>query len=208
MSGGMSSGDGGGDIQIDQSVWLTSYADLLSLLIVFFVILMSPQSIKSEGQQQSKKELDSAIEELKEEIKKKDLESKVDVEVVGNSATISLRDNLLFSPGSAAISGANQAILKQLIVPLLGTISSHSIQIEGHTDDLPINNSSFRSNWHLSSSRAIEVLDLFIVEGFPEAKLSAQGFSQFKPAVPNIDEDGSPSAENRAKNRRVVIHVQ
>jgi chemotaxis protein MotB len=74
------------------------------------------------------------------------------------------------------------------------------VRIEGHTDDLPIRTVHFPSNWELSTARAVNVLRYFIeTVGISSERLSAVGFSEFQPMVPN------DSAGHRARNRRVEI---
>lgn len=78
----------------------------------------------------------------------------------------------------------------------------NGLRVEGHTDDTPIASPRFQSNWDLSTARATAVVDVFVREGglAPE-RLSAAGYSQFKPRASNASPDG------RARNRRVDIVV-
>jgi chemotaxis protein MotB len=72
--------------------------------------------------------------------------------------------------------------------------------VEGHTDDTPIQSSSYPSNWELSTARAGSVVRYFIEEGkLPASKFMAVGFAETRPLVPN------DTPENRSKNRRVNI---
>jgi chemotaxis protein MotB len=77
-----------------------------------------------------------------------------------------------------------------------------ALTIEGHTDDVPIHTRLFRSNWELSTARASAVI-AFLIEalGFDPTRLSAAGYGEFHPRVPN------DTAENRARNRRVDIVI-
>ncbi|KXS40607.1 MAG: chemotaxis protein MotB, partial [Candidatus Frackibacter sp. T328-2] len=78
----------------------------------------------------------------------------------------------------------------------------NQIMVEGHTDDLPINNSRFPSNWELSTARATNVVRHFIENnGIDPAKLSAAGYAKYKPIKPNTN------AKNRSLNRRVDVIV-
>jgi chemotaxis protein MotB len=77
-----------------------------------------------------------------------------------------------------------------------------SMRIEGHTNNVPIHNSHFLSNWELSTARATELVKLFIYKyRFDPARLSAAGFAEFHPAAENT------SADERARNRRVDIVI-
>ena len=84
---------------------------------------------------------------------------------------------------------------------------SFRFSIEGHTDDVPIQSDEFPSNWHLSTARALSILNLFIQNNFDNSRLGVQGFADQKPMVPNRAEDGEPIVTNQAKNRRAVIRV-
>src|SRR5690606_29406977 len=108
---------------------------------------------------------------------------------------IDIKDSLLFAPGSAELSGAAQGPLQQ-IAQILAT-DSHVIQVEGHTDNIPIHNASFHSNWELSAVRASTVVRLLAGNGVAERRLSATGFGETRPVA------GNDTAEGRAKNRRV-----
>jgi chemotaxis protein MotB len=83
----------------------------------------------------------------------------------------------------------------------------YSIVIEGHTDDAPIKNEIFRSNWDLSAARAATVAMMFQDKNYDMKKLSVRAFGEFKPALPNRDANGVPILENRNKNRRIVIRL-
>jgi hypothetical protein len=82
-------------------------------------------------------------------------------------------------------------------------VEGHDIVVEGHTDDIPIHNAQFSSNWELSTSRATAVVQ-HMIQGLkmPPEHMAAIGYGEFHPLVPN-DTD-----EHRAKNRRVVFFVK
>jgi chemotaxis protein MotB len=73
--------------------------------------------------------------------------------------------------------------------------------VEGHTDNLPISNAQFPSNWELSSARASSVVRLFIVQGIIATRLKATGLAD------NVPIEENSSIEGRARNRRVVVTV-
>ena len=78
----------------------------------------------------------------------------------------------------------------------------NNIRIEGHTDNVPIHNSHFASNWELSTARATEMIRLFITRyNISASRLSAAGYAEYHPAVSN------QTAEGRAQNRRVDVVV-
>jgi len=74
-----------------------------------------------------------------------------------------------------------------------------SIQVEGHTDNLPIHTAEFPSNWELSTMRAVNILRYLQQNGIPPGRLAAIGFSEYRPAA------GNDTPEGRQKNRRIEI---
>jgi chemotaxis protein MotB len=107
------------------------------------------------------------------------------------------QDSVLFEKSKADILSQTLGALKE-IAKILKT-TDNPIRIEGHTDDLPINTVKYPSNWELSTTRATNVLRFLIQEGLPGNRLSAVGYGEFRPLVPNDSE------ENRKKNRRVDL---
>jgi chemotaxis protein MotB len=86
--------------------------------------------------------------------------------------------------------------------------SDYIVEVEGHTDNVPISTAKFPSNWELSSLRAVNVAKLFEAVGVKKSQLSAIAYSDTRPKQPNFDSDGVPIPENQAMNRRVVVHVK
>ena len=111
---------------------------------------------------------------------------------------MTLSDHLLFASGDAKLSDEAGPLLHRIgrIIQSVNT----PVEIEGHTDDIPIRTAAYPSNWKLSTARAVNVLRFLIEQRNVQAgKLSAVGFASFQPAVPN------DSADNRKKNRRVEL---
>ncbi len=112
--------------------------------------------------------------------------------------TISLGERGVFDSGSDEIRPDGRALLDALAADLV-TVGNH-IRIEGHTDDVPIHNSRFPSNWELSTARATVVVSYLIRNyGFRPDRLSAAGYAEYRPVVSNESEEG------KARNRRVDI---
>ena len=113
---------------------------------------------------------------------------------------ISLREVGFFDSGSAEVKMKSEPTLAR-IAGLLRK-ERFNIRIEGHTDNVPIHNAQFSSNWQLSTARATEVTALFISSyGFPPERISASGFAEYHPIASN------QTAEGRFQNRRVDIVV-
>ena len=113
---------------------------------------------------------------------------------------ISLREAGFFESGSAQMKSTSQATFDR-IANLLRERQCQ-IRVEGHTDNVPIHNAQFSSNWELSASRATEIVRLLIVrDGYTPARLSAAGYAEFHPVASNA------TTEGRSSNRRVDIVI-
>ena len=121
------------------------------------------------------------------------------VEVINNDYWISLQMNseLLFLSGDSELSKKALPILEK-ITDVINEMQN-AINIEGHTDNIPISNIKFRSNWDLSAARASSVVMEFEQLGINPTRLSAIGYGEFHPVADNLTEEG------RFKNRRVVL---
>ncbi|HPN37156.1 MAG TPA: OmpA family protein, partial [Melioribacteraceae bacterium] len=85
---------------------------------------------------------------------------------------------------------------------------NYLVEVEGHTDNIPINTPQYPSNWELSTNRATNIVKLFIEEGIPPVRLRAAGYADSRPKLSNVDVNGNSIPQNQAANRRVVIFVQ
>lgn len=138
-------------------------------------------------------ELEKALaEEIKNRI--------VDVKLRREGVVVSLREVGFFESGSATMRASSKGAIDRLAA-ILGS-RSEFLRIEGHTDNIPIHNKRFDSNWELSSARATEMVKLFIEHYHIDAsRLSAAGYAEFHPVSQN------ETAEGRAQNRRVDIVI-
>ena len=139
-------------------------------------------------------------EQILEFIKENNLEAVVTITKDSRGIIIQLRDNILFESGSAEIKDNSKQILEKISTLILRF--DNEIIIEGHTDNVPIHNARFDSNWELYSARAINVLKYFVnVKKVDPYRVSAHGYGEYKPVMPN------DTAEHRAANRRVDILI-
>jgi chemotaxis protein MotB len=109
-----------------------------------------------------------------------------------------LTGNLLFASGSATLQPGADNLLAE-VAQLLNLDSSHPITVEGHTDNQPISNAQFPSNWELSTTRATNVVRFLISQGVNRYRLGAVGYADLHPIASNATGAG------RARNRRVEI---
>ena len=217
--------------------WLITYADLITLLMIFFVLMYTISNVNAKkfaqlsssmsqallgektgnfigeapgplmidtGQTQSSKaeaaNMDDAVKTLKKYIKEKGLEGKVEVGQEERGLVISLKEALLFNIGSADLTPEAREVIHH-VGEVLAEMPNN-IRIEGHTCNLPIRTARYPSNWELSTTRATNVVRFLVQQvGLEPDKLSATGYGEFRPMVPNTSE------KNRALNRRVDIVV-
>jgi chemotaxis protein MotB len=112
-----------------------------------------------------------------------------------------LSNDVLFDSGRSELKPAGKRTLAE-IASVLRSISGRNFQVAGHTDNEPIRLSPFRSNWELSTARALEVTGFLIAQGVEPQALSAAGYGEFDPL------DTNASALGKAHNRRTEITLQ
>lgn len=200
--------------QEDQEDWKLSYGDMVTLLLTFFVVIVTMSQVNlttlkeigasmrraiKGGEPKPRYSLSELVEDVKRMIEEEGLQGQVDVGITPQGVAINLKGAVLFDLGSTELKP--QAL--PLLTKLAGKLKDlpYRISVEGHTDDLPIHTLRFPSNWELSAARAARVVRFFIQQGIPKGRLQAVGFADTQPKVPNT------SPENRAKNRRVVIRL-
>ncbi len=123
---------------------------------------------------------------------------KLQVELRDNRMIVRLGDQILFDPGKTELKKEGQDALRQ-VTTVLKDIPNRNFQVAGHTDNIPIKSAKFRSNWDLSTARAVEVVNFMIGSGMEPKRLSAAGYSDQSPVAAN------DTQENKAKNRRIEI---
>lgn len=128
------------------------------------------------------------------------LESDTAVEETPTGLVIRLKEAGFFEPGSAELRAEAYPVLNRIATAL--EPYSNLIKVEGYTDDTPISTSRYRSNWELSTSRAVSIVHVFLNNSgiYPE-NVAAVGYGEYHPLVSNATEEG------RQKNRRVDIVV-
>ena len=126
---------------------------------------------------------------------------KLKIKIVNNKMVVEMASAILFPSGSDKLSDEGAESLAQ-VAGILADISDRNFQVAGHTDNVPIKNRRFKSNWDLSSARAVAVVKHLIENGVPANHISAAGYADTQPAADNDTEEG------RAQNRRIEIVLQ
>ncbi|MBU8787169.1 MULTISPECIES: flagellar motor protein MotB [Bacillus] len=156
---------------------------------------------QSDSKQKDQEALKKIQEQVNQFIKDKKLEKQVNTKLTDEGLLLSIEDNIFFDSGKAEVRQQDVPLAKE-ISDLLVLNPPRNIVISGHTDNVPIKNSQFKSNWHLSVMRAVNFMSLLIENPKLDAKtFSAKGYGEYKPIASNRTEEG------RRKNRRVEILI-
>ncbi|MGA8729396.1 MAG: flagellar motor protein MotB [Terracidiphilus sp.] len=235
--------------RVSHDRWLVSYADFITLLFAFFVVLFAfakadekkaaqvsaavdtalnalsilpntsvPASENSQAQSAAERHefpvdtenfvssatvrdgLDSLRRQLEQSLSSQIGQRNVTIRMGRDGLVISLREAGFFNSASADPRPDTLGTLRRIADSLGRT--PYDIRIEGHTDNVPIHNAEFDSNWELSAARATQIAHIFIdLNAIPPSRLSAAGYAEFHPIASN------QTAEGRAENRRVDLVV-
>ena len=225
--------------------WLVSYADLLTLLFAFFVVMYAISSVNEGkyrvfsasltsafgtqvgspeiltpaneqevllrslvdrrdaklGEQQRKQQerMQAIAQNLNTVMTSLVKDGQVSVTQTQRGVEVEINASALFGPGDAVLRGGSIKTLAEVAQVL--KLSEQAIEVEGHSDNVPINTPRYPSNWELSSARASSVVRLFVEHGVAAGHLTAVGSAANRPMVSN------GTAEGRARNRRVTVTV-
>ncbi|TRZ94461.1 chemotaxis protein MotB [bacterium] len=147
-------------------------------------------------------ELEKAKRELEESLKKEIGEYKAKLKMTERGLVITFVSEVFFDSGKDKVKQDGKSALGKVAEVLNRDVPNSDVAIEGHTDNDPIKHSGWKSNWELSSARALAVLHYLVDEcKVKPQRLSANGYGEFRPVAPN------DSAQNKQKNRRVEIVI-
>lgn len=204
--------------------WIVSYADMMTIILTFFILLLSISTIartkydllvqaftgeKAGNLMEVKEEIDKVIEE-------QNLGGEITTKLNKDGLTIEFSNALLFNSGDSDIKESGIKAFAPIRTHLKDSLeTSYGLVVEGYTDDVPISNTKFSSNWELSTGRAIHVMNRMVEAGVDARRVSVKGYANTRPAT---DVDISDAAvmeslseakrdEVRAANRRVIIRI-
>ena len=147
-------------------------------------------------------ELEQAKRELEESLKKEIGEYKAKLQMTERGLVITFVSEIFFDSGKDKVKEDGKITLTKVAEVLNRDVPRSNVAVEGHTDNDPIKYSGWKSNWELSSARALAVLHYFIGEGkIKPQRLSANGYGEFHPVAPN------DTVQHKQKNRRVEIVI-
>ena len=186
------------------ALWAITYGDMMSYLMIFFLILFALFASKDAVSQFAVKGVEETFgkdtQVTREIFSKHGIQQIAKVEISANKINIKFSEPVLFEPGSDRLKKSSLPHLRKLAKVLIDL--PNPIQIEGHTDNRPMGrHSKFKTNWELSAARAFSVLKYFVSQRVAPEKLSAVGYGEFKPLKSN------DMPEGRSANRRIEINI-
>jgi len=181
--------------------WMVNYADLMTELVCFYLILFSMSSALSKPLQDAQVEIESAM---------KEQEVAAEVEITKDGLVISLQEAgflTFFESGSANLTDKMKGILDDIAPTFLKLATKrHDLIVEGYTDDVPIRSAQYASNWELSTGRATNVVQYLLkTYEYPPNRIGAIGYGEHRNIPRTPDED---LVAWRSKNRRVVFIIK
>lgn len=202
--------------------WLLSYADMITLIMAFFVMLVAISKVdanlyervqsgmaKDVGNRTAARPIETVRKELAQVISAtKGGDDAVDVGTDERGVVLNLDANAMFKPGSAEMRPEILPVIKGITETLTNErFATYRIEVQGHTDDTPVKTAQFPSNFDLAAARALTALRTMNTLGLPEERMLMSSFGQYAPRAPNHRDDGTALPINQALNRRVSIHV-
>ncbi|MBR1865019.1 MAG: OmpA family protein, partial [Lachnospiraceae bacterium] len=162
---------------------------------------MSEQELKEELEQKGLEQSQEMYDEISQMIESYSIDDTVSMDYNSQYVTLDLNGALLFDAGSAEIK-SDAKIFMQKIASIMSRYKDCVIEIEGHTDNIPIHTSQYESNRYLSTARATKVYEYVMEQvNLVDANMKIAGYGESRPVASNKTEEG------RAKNRRVSIKI-
>lgn len=208
------------------ALWAVTYGDLMSYLMIFFLMMFSFAVAKTDksksrkyeeslnnlqtafGGKVDQKRLDRAEakasennfeEKMKESMLTNELANLVQMQSTERKVKLVLSEGVLFTSGHADLKEPAKKVLGPIAAELKKV--KNDIIIEGHTDNVPMKSGKYASNWELSMARAYSVLVFMSEQGIPAKNLAGIGYGENRPIGDNA------TVEGRAKNRRIEISL-
>jgi chemotaxis protein MotB len=202
-------------LRSSNEAWLTSYADLITNLLIFFVLLISASQVESGRMEKlvaavsgeiKPASLSEAQKKVDQALSEQNLKNQVQTKMTDEGLEISFNAGVTFPSGQAVILPEMEAPLAKVLATLAPYGQKYRLAVEGHTDEVPIKSGTFKSNWELSSARAMQIRERLESAGFAPAKIRVEAYADHKP--PEEVQSGTLSPEEeKARRRRVVLRL-
>lgn len=208
------------------ALWAVTYGDLMSYLMIFFLVLFSFSLSKADRSKSRKYEEsliniektfggktdakraerakaqeqeDNVADKIKQSMADNKMSGLVQIESNERMVKLVLTEAVLFDSGKADLKERAKEVLKPIVAELKKL--PNDVIVEGHTDNVPIHHGRYATNWELSMARAYSVIQFLEQSGMNPKKLAGIGYGENRPLTDNT------TAEGRAKNRRIEISL-
>jgi len=217
--------------------WLTTYADAITLLMAFFVVMFSISELKQEKFQEFNSSINAALgdkaalgmptpkhvtateekptpfhglaDNLEGRLHELMQRGEITMARTRKGVHVNVHTDHFYEPGGFTIRPEMREVLKEICMELKPRfVEDYTVEIVGHTDDTPIHGKPIDSNWDLSAVRAAHIARTMIERGIEPERIRAIGAADTDPVADNRNPDRSPNPEGRAKNRRVEIKIE
>lgn len=207
------------------ALWAVTYGDLMSYLMIFFLIMFA-FTLGKRGPGFERKAVDESLQSITKvfggkvdaermariEARKQEgnvarnleeaaaaSEGRLEIKANEERIKVTMKDAVLFDSGKADVKAGAFPILEEVAKQIKTT--TNEVVVGGHTDNVPIRSGKYSSNYELSMARAYAVVEFFLRQGVDPKRLSGAGYGEYRPAADNS------TAEARAKNRRIEIDL-
>lgn len=161
----------------------------------------SAEKLREQLQKQEQEDLEKVKRKLDQYIQSNGLSSQLNTKLNQSELKVTISDNTLFASGMANVKPESRQLAKSLS-NILQEIPGYDVIVSGHTDNIPISNSRYTSNWNLSSDRALNFMQIILLnKNLDPRKFSAIGYGEYRPIADNSTNIG------RAQNRRVEVAI-
>lgn len=216
---------------VNTNAWMDTYADTITLLLTFFILLYSIASVDSQklnelseamkdsltgsskiseienikdlkvqSGKSGKSDYEELAQKLNEVIESNGLTDVIKIREEDRGIVLQLDETILFDSGRADLKDYSREVLETITTIINNT--DNDVLVEGNTDNIPMNNEKFGSNWELSTARAVSVVRYFVeTQNIDPTRFSVKGYGEYNPIVDNS------TPENKAINRRVDILI-
>ena len=202
--------------------WLMSYADMITLLMCFFIIFLSVSEPKKDkfsvitkglaekfGAVDLSTPFKGAMQGVQGIVEHSDSLKDIAVEGDDKGMAIEMSASKFFQDRLIELKPENENILVEIAGELKkSAFIRYKVAVEGYTDDVPFSSPIFPSNWEFSAARAARIVRLLLDNGVNPVQIKAVGYGSSLPKVPNLDVSGRPIPENRKINQRIVIRLE
>ncbi|NQY41891.1 MAG: OmpA family protein [Legionellales bacterium] len=202
--------------------WLFTYADMITLLLTFFVLIISVSEVSQTKMEMLKESMNETLlisdnpeltpfkdlsEKLDKVVDNLKLNNQIEISKKAEGVYVELKDKVLYTTGSAEIKSESRRVLKELVkVVREMNLEDLLVEVSGYTDSLPIKSAKYESNWELSAHRATNVVKYLISMGISPRSVKAVAYADSRQKRLDPDRDYT-AQEIRNLNRRIVIGI-